>query len=72
MPFEAPWNAVVEWLGITNDDEIDDVLPNRKSFHRNMLLQKDELFVEGESNGTTECKNEGHLLFCEPKIFEYE
>ena len=74
MPFEAPWNAIVEWLGITDEDEIGSILPNRRSFQRSMLLQKDEVFVEGKSNSTPECKNAGGLLLCQPKtnVFDYE
>mmetsp|Transcript_15372 Transcript_15372/g.23177 ORF Transcript_15372/g.23177 Transcript_15372/m.23177 type:complete len:343 (+) Transcript_15372:2-1030(+) len=75
MPFEAPWNAVIEWLGVTNEDEIDKILPNRRSFPSEMLLRKDELFVEDKNINPIECNNEGHAVFCEPIMdedLEYE
>lgn len=45
MPFEAPWNAVIQWLNITDDKDIDLISPNRKSFQKDVLLTCEDLFV---------------------------
>jgi len=31
-PWEAVWNGVSQWLGVTNPSDLDEVLPNRNSF----------------------------------------
>ena len=70
MPFEAPWNAVIQWLGITNEDEIDEILPNRKSFPEAMLLNKNDLFVDKENkfvdeeSSVNECNGNGQTVSC--------
>lgn len=40
-PFEAIWNGVAEWFGVT-DGQLDEVLPLRKNFDN--LFTKDDLF----------------------------
>lgn len=62
-PFEAPWNAIIQWLGVVNEDEIDKILPNRKSFPKTTLFEKEQVFVEMESI-SSECKGEGNVVFC--------
>lgn len=31
-PWESPFNAIAEWMGVTDPNQLDYVLPNRKSF----------------------------------------
>ena len=40
--WDAIFNAVAEWAGITNEADMAKVLPNRNNFNR--LFTKDELF----------------------------
>jgi len=41
-PWDAIWNGVVKWLGATEDDELNDILPNRKLFSK--LFTEQDLF----------------------------
>ena len=41
-PWESVWLGVSQWLGISNDDDLDEVIPNRKSFWN--LYEKHDLF----------------------------
>lgn len=43
-PFDAIWQGVSEWLGLT-PEEIDTVLPNRHSFDPSTMFDKDDLFT---------------------------
>ena len=40
--WDAIWNAVAQWSGITNPTKLTDVLPNRGNFN---LYTKDDIFV---------------------------
>jgi uncharacterized protein (DUF1501 family) len=47
-PWESPFNAIAEWMGVVDDDDsgvnkLDYVLPNRKSFPN--VMGKDDFFV---------------------------
>ena len=64
MPFEAPWKAVIEWLGITKE-EIIKILPNLGSFPKTMLLEKNEVFVE-KARVASECEGDGEPISCIP------
>ncbi len=70
LPFEAPWNAVIQWLGVTSDDELDTVLPNRKSFPAGMILNHQELFTESQWTPLQECEDEGMEVFCRIREIE--
>jgi hypothetical protein len=61
MPFEAQWNAVIDWLGMK--DHKHKILPNHRSFPEEMLLKKEEVFVDKERT-TTECNNSGEVVSC--------
>jgi len=63
LPFEAPWNAVVQWLGVTSDDELDKILPNRKSFP-GMMLSEQEVFAQKRWSPPKLCKGEGEEVSC--------
>ena len=70
LPFEAPWNAISQWLGIANDYDLETILPNRKSFP-GMLFDGDEIFVEDNytSNilgNNSQCSDEGTIVSCNP------
>ena len=40
------WNGVAQWFGITDDEDLDYVLPNRKNFGCRLLTDSD-LFKNG-------------------------
>jgi hypothetical protein len=61
MPFEAQWNAVIDWLDMK--DNIDKILPNRMSFPEEMLLKKEELFLD-KGRTVNECKDSGEVVSC--------
>jgi hypothetical protein len=42
-PFEALWNGIAEWFGITNENDLKSILPNRQPFE-NMLYSGNDLF----------------------------
>lgn len=43
-PWEAMWNGVAQWFGVTDEAELGTVLPNRDSFPSSMLFSKNDLF----------------------------
>jgi len=45
LPWEALWNAVIQWLGLNNASTLDEILPNRKAFDKNSLFEEVELFT---------------------------
>jgi hypothetical protein len=42
-PFEALWNALGEWVGVT-PEAMNDLLPNLGNFQANQLFKKEDLF----------------------------
>lgn len=42
-PWEALWNGIAEWFGITKENDLKSILPNRQPFE-NLMLTKNELF----------------------------
>lgn len=50
-PWDAVWNGVSQWLGITNDSDLNEVIPNRNSFSD--LFDKETLFKASPSPPTT-------------------
>lgn len=42
-PWEALWNGVAEWFGVSSENDLKTVLPNREPFE-NMLWTADDLF----------------------------
>lgn len=65
MPFESPWNAVIQWLGVTEQRVLEKVLPNSKAFP-NSMLQVDDLFVTKEQSHAVQCEGEGKIVTCTP------
>jgi len=45
-PWESIWNGIAQWMGVTDDNQLDEVLPLRKNFPK--LYTKDDVF---ESSG---------------------
>jgi hypothetical protein len=63
MPFDAPWNAVSQWLGIDDESSLNRVLPNRMSFD-GMLLSKGNIFNDDTDTGSLICEDEGSAVSC--------
>jgi uncharacterized protein (DUF1501 family)/uncharacterized protein (DUF1800 family) len=63
MPFDAPWNAVSQWLGIDDESSLDRVLPNRMSFD-GMLLSKADIFNDDADTGNLKCEDESDEVSC--------
>jgi uncharacterized protein (DUF1501 family)/uncharacterized protein (DUF1800 family) len=40
-PWDALWNGVAQWFGITTSDDLDEILPNRKTFGNKLFNQND-------------------------------
>ncbi len=65
MPFEAPWNAVSQWLGVEDESELEQILPNRKSFPDTMLLDSNDMFgLENQNYNKGKCEDEGRVVSC--------
>ncbi len=67
MPYEAPWQAVTEWLDMSVE-ETEEVLPNVRAFPDEMLLKEKDVFV---NSVTTTSNNDctaggGNLFSCTP------
>ena len=57
-PWESVWNAVSQWMGVHDDTDLDEVLPNRKSFSTCSLFTDKNLFTDGNCQcigGATVC-----------------
>ena len=65
MPFEAPWNAVSQWLGVEDQSDLDKVLPNRNSFP-DMLLDLDGTFTSRQGRNSEQCEGKGPVVSCVP------
>jgi len=63
-PFEAVWNGVSKWLGVEADDDLDKVLPNRKSFPGRLFDEND--LYESRTDAETDCEGEGSIVSCIP------
>lgn len=63
MPFDSPWNAVSQWLGIDDESSLNRVLPNRKSFD-GMLLSKLNVFRDDTGTTSPVCKDDGYVVSC--------
>merc|ERR1712232_84568 len=44
QPWDALWNGVAQWFGITTEEQLDYVMPNRQSFPTEDLFQMHDLF----------------------------
>jgi len=52
LPNEAPWQAVAQWMGVTESEGLDYILPNRKSFNACSLFTDEQLFHLGSVENT--------------------
>jgi len=52
LPNEAPWQAVAQWMGVTDSRDLDNILPNRKSFDTCSLFTDKQLFHSGSVETT--------------------
>lgn len=43
-PWESVWNAVAEWLGVDDGDELNEVLPHRQNFDSSALFSGADMF----------------------------
>lgn len=58
--WDSVWNAIALWAGIEEDD-LDEVLPNRRSFANN-LMSADDLFIDNAVQNETCSKDELKVL----------
>ena len=65
MPYEAPWNAVAQWLGVNEDYNLDTILPNRISFTGQLFEQKD-LFA-ATNDDFKSCEATESPVTCKPE-----
>ena len=49
----SQWNALIQWMGVTDEDIIDSILPNHQNFDKCNLYTDQDLFSVG--NVTTYC-----------------
>merc|ERR1711879_1139415 len=45
LSWDSIWNGVAQWFGLTDQDELDEILPNRNEF--NNLFSESDLFIPG-------------------------
>lgn len=57
-PWESLFNAVAQWMGVHDDEDLDWVLPNRESFKSHALHGMCDLFTDKDlfTDGACECK----------------
>lgn len=65
MPYEAPWNAVAQWLGVDEDNFLDLILPNRMSFP-GQLFEKEDIYAISD-NDYKRCETDESPITCKPK-----
>ena len=46
-PWESVWSPISEWLGVDDEAQLDEILPNRKNFPSETIFSKDQLFGDG-------------------------
>ena len=57
-PWESIWSPIIQWMGVEKANELDNVLPNRKSFPSNLMIQKSHLY-KPDNQITPKCMDEG-------------
>jgi uncharacterized protein (DUF1501 family) len=63
LPYDAMWNGVAQWMGVTDEPRLDYMLPQRKNFPKCDLFTDMELFRSGTTQPYT-CTAKGvPLLF---------
>ena len=69
MPWDSPFNAIAEWLGIQEETELDTVLPNRKAFPNNILREND-VFSEEKGGASKHCDCKEVTVSCDPPLID--
>ncbi len=67
-PWECLWNPVAQWIGISEREELDEVMPNLRNFPPWAVLSKDELFRPSTDNNSNNCNDEGFPISCDPSV----
>jgi len=49
QPYEAMWNGVAQWMGVTDEARLDYMLPQRKSFRKCDMFTDMQLFKSGQT-----------------------
>lgn len=65
MPYDAVWQAVSMWTGV-DEEGIDQIIPNRHSFHSSNMLVHEDLFKMGSHVDEPTCSDEGINTSCVP------
>jgi hypothetical protein len=65
MPYEAPWNAVAQWLGVDEGNFLDMILPNRLSFP-GQLFEKEDIYAISDDE-LKACDTAESPITCKPK-----
>ena len=47
LPYDAMWNGVAQWMGVTDEARLDYMLPHRKSFSKCSIFTDAQLFKSG-------------------------
>lgn len=48
-PFDAMWNGVAQWMGVSDEQSLDSLLPDRKNFPKCMMFTDSQLFDSGST-----------------------
>ncbi len=68
-PWESVWSPVSEWLGVTGEEALNRVLPNRISFPSTSIFNGTELFNKGlQASPTLVCDDGGQMISCDPNF----
>lgn len=43
-PWEAVWSPIAQWLGVEDEQQLDEILPNKKHFPPETIFSKEQLF----------------------------
>jgi cullin-associated NEDD8-dissociated protein 1 len=47
LPYDAMWTGVAQWMGVTDEDGISYMLPERKNFQKCSMFTDSQLFKSG-------------------------
>lgn len=67
-PWDSVWNPIAEWFGITGEDDLNKVLPNRNNF-KGMLFPASEMFLKStiicsDTKGKFSINSKGKMKNC--------
>lgn len=63
IPFESMWNGIIQWFGVKDEEDLNVVLPNRKSFTN--LYTETELYFDRQDKNIN-CEGYGDIVSCIP------